>query len=343
MVRNIRLSGLIRDDDDKKLREVRASLLYHLFLNGWNIYNGNGDQEIHLFNIQRKIVEAQGFVFMPGATLNDLVKASSIFVGYQTGDMDLDGKPSIVLNSEGSWDSWLAMIDHLHKLGTVPQHYSQILRVLKDPKDVPQALEEMSVNVEKVRTKYAGSPKITASGNPDLPEPNKKLCVFCSASTKNPLYLDMGYQLGKQIAASGLGCVTGAGRTGIMGEVVRGTFEAGGWTGGSNVPHIIEMEGLPDGLNAFWPRNDIYTRMEIMIKKSAAFIILPGGMGTVQEALVLLHLKQRNDPLMRRKPIILIDIEGFWKPLQDLAKFHKVDHLMEVYPSIQDVVASIQF
>ena len=48
------------------------------------------------------------------------------------------------------------------------------------------------------------------------------------------------------MAKSSYGCVSGAGKSGVMGAVVRGAVDAEGWTGGSNVPHIIRLEGLPE-------------------------------------------------------------------------------------------------
>lgn len=349
MPKNIRLSGTIDDNDSRDLRKIRAKLLYHLFSAGFNIYNGNGDQDVSLWNIQKKIVEADGFVFMPGAKFDDMLKASSIFVGYQTGDGDLNGKPSVMLNPRGSWNRWLAVIDHLHKMGTVSQDRKKILNIVERPKQVVDALLEQTVLIEKVRTCYGGiPPKKSIKGDERKKKPEHAVCVFCSASTKNEEFLSAGYNLGVEIAKLGWGCVSGAGRTGIMGEVVRGAFENDGWTGGSNIPHIIELEGLPDGMNAFWPTSDIYKRMEIMIQQSDAFVIMPGGMGSVQEMLVLLDLIQKKDELMKNKPVILVNYKipdpetdstiGFWDPLIDLTKRYGVDKSYTVTDSVKDTI-----
>ena len=87
----VRLAGTVRGERDPN-REIRARLLYSLFSRGWDIYNSNGDQRISLSNIERKIIESDAFVFTPGATLEDLFKAVSIFVGYQTLDRHLSGE-----------------------------------------------------------------------------------------------------------------------------------------------------------------------------------------------------------------------------------------------------------
>ena len=76
----VRLSGTVQGAEDPN-REMRARMLYQLFANGWDIYNSNGDQHISLSNIEKKVKESDAFVFMPGANLEDLFKAVSIFVG----------------------------------------------------------------------------------------------------------------------------------------------------------------------------------------------------------------------------------------------------------------------
>jgi predicted Rossmann-fold nucleotide-binding protein len=136
-----------------------------------------------------------------------------------------------------------------------------------------------------------------------------------------------------------------------MGEVVRGSVDAGGWTGGSNVPHIIELEGLPVGLSSFWLMPDIYTRMQVMIRNSDAFVIFPGGSGTVQEMLALMIFKQQNHPSMIGKPVIIFnrkDARGqsFWTPLIEMlatwcydGEFCVVDELHELIPTVQNLIA----
>ena len=109
----VRLAGTVRGEKDPN-REVRARLLYSLFSKGWDIYNSNGDQRISLSNIEKKIIESDAFVFTPGATLEDLFKAVSVFVGYQTLDVNLSGKATVLLNSDGSWNRLFALLTHLN-------------------------------------------------------------------------------------------------------------------------------------------------------------------------------------------------------------------------------------
>src|SRR5690242_905486 len=136
----IRLSGTVVGANDPS-RTSRARLLYLLFANGWDIYNSNGDQRITLSNIEKKIVESDAFLFTPGATLEDMFKAISIFVGFQTLDRNLTGKPTIILNEDESWNPFFAVLAHLKKLGTVRQDYAQYLFPVNSSDAVLDTLE----------------------------------------------------------------------------------------------------------------------------------------------------------------------------------------------------------
>lgn len=348
----VRLAGTVRGEKDPN-REVRARLLYSLFSKGWDIYNSNGDQQISLSNIERKIIESDAFVFTPGATLEDLFKAVSVFVGYQTLDVNLAGKATVLLNSDGSWDRLLSLLTHLNRLGTVKQDHHDYLLLAKSPEEVLELLESARrEGIPRIGREKIG---ISTEGSFDTPLPadhEGSVCVFCSASIEDPAYLRDGYEFGKQLAENHLGCVSGAGNSGIMGEVVRGSVEAGGWTGGSNVPHIIELEGLPVGLSSFWLKPDIYTRMEVMIQNSDAFIIFPGGSGTVQEMLALMIFKHQDHPSMAGKPVIVFNRKdamghAFWTPLIEMlgtwcydGEFMVVEKLNDLIPTVQKLIAT---
>jgi uncharacterized protein (TIGR00730 family) len=267
-------------------------------------------------------------------------------------DEKLKGKGTVILNGDDSWDPFFSVLNHLRSLGTIAQDFRDFLLAVNEPENVIEGLNrvhELGVpDPERHSVAEDQTDEIYSYESPPLTGQLGNVCVFCSASIKDQSYLDDGYELGQQMAGSGYGCVSGAGKTGVMGSVVRGAVNAEGWTGGSNVPHIIRLEGLPDGLSSFWLRPDIYTRMEVMIERSDAFVIFPGGAGTVQELLALLLLKESNDSLMRGKPIILFDrIDGsgvhFWDPLiillantQCSSYFRTVNELNEIMPVVHE-------
>lgn len=344
-----RISGTVVGATDPN-RASRALLLYHLFAGGWDIYNSNGDQRITLANIEKKIIESDAFVFTPGASLEDIFKAVSIFVGYQTLDKNLRGKATVILNSDASWDPFFRLLDHLQALGTIRQNYRDYLLLAEKADDVLPTLE--AVRVQGTPEIGHGaltpiSPDVTSFDSPFPDGYMGSICVFCSASMKDPLYLADGYALGRILAEHHLGCVSGAGSSGVMGEVVRGAVDSGGWTGGSNVPHIIELEGLPEGLSSFWLRPDIYTRMEVMIQNSHGFVIFPGGAGTVQELLALLIFKRQSNALMEGKPVVLfnrLDAENrrFWEPLISMLHHMGASDLFTVVEDLDDILPALK-
>ncbi|MEP4078527.1 LOG family protein [Haloferula sp.] len=343
---NVRLSGTILGADDPA-RSTRALLLYLLYESGWNIYNSNGDQRITLANIEEKIIESDAFVFTPGATLEDMFKAVSVFVGYQTLDRFLAGKPTIILNSDQSWDPFFKVLIHLEKMGTIKQDHSEFMLKADSPESVIRLLEQTrGKSTPDAHRKREFEANIPTTNTPPPSDNRGNVCVFCSASLEDPDYISDGEALGRQLAENNLGCVSGAGKSGIMGAVVRGSVEAGGWTAGSNVPHIIELEGLPEGLSQFWLREDIYTRMEVMIEKSDAFVIFPGGAGTIQELLALLIFKHQGHPVMKDKPVVVFnrrdpDGNGFWDPLIELIEGLCEGDDFEVATTLDDILPAV--
>ncbi|MEM9160719.1 MAG: LOG family protein [Verrucomicrobiota bacterium] len=344
----VRLSGKVEGESDEN-RESRAKMLYTLFANGWDIYNSNGDQKITLFNIERKIQESDAFVFMPGASLEDLFKAVSIFVGYQTLDPHLFGKATVILNSDGSWNSLLKLLDDLQGFGAIRQNFRDFLVVADSPDEVLSSIDRVRIEgLPDVGRKRVTTNRTDSFEKPKPSELGQSVCVFCSASMDEKVYLEEGYDLGRLLAENQLGCVSGAGTTGVMGEVVRGAADGGGWAAGSNVPHIIELEGLPDGLSAFWLTTDIYARMEAMMVNSDKFVIFPGGAGTVQETLALLILKQVGSPLMRGKDVIIynrgaVGLEaGFWDSLLEVLSPWEGKGLFSVETDLEGLMSSIK-
>jgi len=343
----VRLSGTILGPLDDG-RALRARLLFLLYNAGWDINNSNGNERITLANIEEKIIESHAFVFTPAATLEDMFKAVSIFVGYQTLDENLSGKPTVILNTDFSWDPLFTLLQRMRELGTIKQDYREFLISATSAEGVIECLDvARSVGLPDAAREEIEDAIETVPD--DIPAPKDlrgSVCVFCSATLEDPSYLADGEALGKMLADNKYGCVSGAGKSGIMGAVVRGSVNAGGWTAGSNVPHIIKLEGLPDGLSQFWLRPDIYTRMEVMIENSDAFVIFPGGAGTVQELLALMIFIQQKNPLMDGKPVIIFnrrDVEGsgFWDLLLPLleATCEKVTYVVaETLEEIQECV-----
>ena len=166
------------------------------------------------------------FVFTPGATLEDLFKAVSIFVGYQTLTTIWKTSRPSCLNSDNSWDGLYGLLSHLNTMGTVKQDARDFLLEAEQVEDVISPARQGPLRRRAGRGRERTGRSGRAIFRHPLPEDHAgNVCVFCSASIDDPAYLSDGYELGKLLAESNFGCVSGAGNSGIMGEVVRGSVE----------------------------------------------------------------------------------------------------------------------
>ncbi len=132
--------------------------------------------------------------------------------------------------------------------------------------------------------------------------------VFGSArfATGHPYY-EMARQLGSQLALAGYGVITGGG-PGIMEAANRGAREAGGLSLGCNIILPKEQHSNPY-LDRFIDMDHFFVRKVMLVKYSRAFVVMPGGVGTLDEAFETLTLVQCHK--LGRFPIVAMGSE-FW-------------------------------
>ena len=146
------------------------------------------------------------------------------------------------------------------------------------------------------------------------------ICVFCGSSPgRNPQAGLLARSLGAAVARAGCRLVYGGGSVGLMGVVADAALGAGGKVTGIIPACLRSDEIVHTGLDELVVVDDMFERKRLMMERSEAFAILPGGLGTIDEALDvigLLHLGQHA-----RRPV-LIDMNGYWQPFVAL-----LDHL----------------
>lgn len=137
--------------------------------------------------------------------------------------------------------------------------------------------------------------------------------VFGSAriGAKDPLYAQ-ARRLGKLLAEAGFATVTGGG-PGIMEAANRGAFEAGGVSVGANI-ELPHEQGLNRWVNLPLNFRYFFVRKTMFVKYASAFVIFPGGFGTLDELFEALTLIQTGK--LRHFPVILFG-SGFWSGLID--------------------------
>ena len=133
-------------------------------------------------------------------------------------------------------------------------------------------------------------------------------------------YMELADETGREIAAAGYRLVYGGGGSGLMGETARAAFKAGGDVLGIIPEFLTEIEALlKDVPHEIVP--DMHIRKRKMYDASDAFIVLPGGIGTMEEAVEVMSWARMR---LHAKPIVFLSTNGYWDPMVDLM-LHTID------------------
>jgi uncharacterized protein (TIGR00730 family) len=127
------------------------------------------------------------------------------------------------------------------------------------------------------------------------------ILVFCgSAKGQNPEFEKAGYALGKYIGENGHSLVTGGGAVGLMGVVSDAAMEHGAHVTGIIPEFLQDREVGHSELQELVVVEDMHKRKALMYQKCDLAIVLPGGVGTLDECFEFLcwqRLKLHNKPL----------------------------------------------
>jgi uncharacterized protein (TIGR00730 family) len=155
--------------------------------------------------------------------------------------------------------------------------------------------------------------------------PIRSICVYCGSQPgRDKSYIDAGRVLGKSIAENHLRLVYGGGTKGIMGAVASGVLSHGGRVTGIIPEFLMDMEATRHSLGQLSElivTPDMHDRKHKMFERADAFVTLPGGIGTLEEIVEIMTWAQLG---RHRKPIVLVNINGFWDPLTTL-----IEHMAE--------------
>ena len=146
-----------------------------------------------------------------------------------------------------------------------------------------------------------------------------KLCsiaVYCGSRVgASPAYTDAARDLGRDMVARGVDLVFGGGSAGIMGELAAPILRGGGKVTGV-IPHFLdELEVGHKNLTELIRVDNMHIRKATMFGRADAFVILPGGLGTLEEFFEVVAWKQLN---LHQKPIVVLNVAGCWSGLTDL-------------------------
>jgi hypothetical protein len=137
--------------------------------------------------------------------------------------------------------------------------------------------------------------------------------VYCASNDgARPAYVATARALGVLLAERGIAVVYGGGRTGLMGALADAAMAAGGEVVGV-MPHgLVEREVAHHGLTSLRVVDSMHERKAMIAELADAFITMPGGIGTLEEFFETWTWANLG---VHRKPVGLLDTEGFWRPL----------------------------
>jgi uncharacterized protein (TIGR00730 family) len=141
----------------------------------------------------------------------------------------------------------------------------------------------------------------------------QNICVFCGSSVgARSEYAEAARQLGKLLAAVGIGLVFGGGKVGLMGVLADAVLVNGGRATGVIPYALVAREVAHDGLSDLRVVHTMHERKALMADLSQAFIALPGGLGTFEEFCEALTWSQLG---IHAKPCGLLNVNGYYDPL----------------------------
>ena len=124
-----------------------------------------------------------------------------------------------------------------------------------------------------------------------------------------------------RMAESGIRLIFGGGRIGLMGVLADAVLDGGGTVIGIIPKHLASVEIAHGGLTELHVVDSMHTRKQKMFDLADAFVVLPGGLGTLDETMEILTWRQLS---LHDKPVVVLNHNGYWLPLETLIR-HTID------------------
>ena len=146
----------------------------------------------------------------------------------------------------------------------------------------------------------------------------RSLCVLCgSREGADPAFRAAAKDLGARIASHGVRLVYGGGAIGLMGILADSVISRGGEVIGVIPDFLVKSEVGHASLSDLVVTDSMHARKTRMFAMADAFVILPGGLGTLEETFEIITWKQLR---LHDKPIVVLDVGGYWAALVALIR-----------------------
>ena len=171
-------------------------------------------------------------------------------------------------------------------------------------------------------------------------EATASVCVFCGANEGTlPAYVSAARELGRALAREGIRIVYGGAAIGLMGALADAALEAGGSVVGV-VPSRFPDGVVHQGLTELHVVPGMHERKALMAQLSQAYVVLPGGLGTIDEMFEALTWAQLG---FHRKPLTILDVGGYFDPiLEFLHRAYERRFLLRPVSEVVSVATEIE-
>ncbi len=181
-----------------------------------------------------------------------------------------------------------------------------------------------------------------------MPSPTiQSAVVFCgSRPGRDPAWRESAVELGRGLAQAGIRLIYGGGRTGLMGAVADGALAAGGAVTGIIPDFLQAREVSHTGVSDLIVTTSMHIRKQLMSEMADAFVVMPGGLGTLDETMEIITWRQLG---LHDKPILIVNVRGWARRMLDMLDGFVADgysdassvDLYEVVPDVASVLARL--
>jgi uncharacterized protein (TIGR00730 family) len=174
------------------------------------------------------------------------------------------------------------------------------------------------------------------------------VCVYCGSSNlAPPAHKALARALGRRLAAAGIALIYGGGKIGLMGQAADGALEGGGRVIGIIPRFLTQREVGNLEVTELVVTDTMHERKRLMAERAEAFVVLPGGLGTLDETFEILTWAQIG---LHDKPVVLLNAGGFWDPLLVLldrleaAAYVRPEHrgLLRVVTGLEELLPALR-
>lgn len=176
----------------------------------------------------------------------------------------------------------------------------------------------------------------------------KAVCVYCGSSARvKDVYQNSAKELGALLAQENYRTIYGGASVGLMGLLADHALAAGGTVTGIMSRNLVDYEIDHKGLSEIHIVDTMHKRKQMMVDFADAFVVLPGGVGTLDELFEVITWKQIG---LHDKPIIIVNINNYWEKMVEMLRavgeegFMRTDqdHLYTVVETVQDVPEALE-